>query len=170
MTQQVDVAVREPRRTLPTFTDQLIQPLSRLRSEVDRLFEDFPARLPSFQFGRLTAALPMPAVEMTETDKGYKLSVEVPGMDASDIEVSIDDRTLVITGEKKEEREEKEKDYVYSERSYGSFERRIALPAAADTETIKAKVRKGVLQVSLRKDESASRAARKIAIETDQPA
>lgn len=171
MTRQDDLAVREPApRTLPGFTDQLIQPLSRLRSEVDRLFEDFPARWPSVQFGRLTSAMPVPAIEMTETDKGYKLSVEVPGMDAGDIEVSIDDRTLVIAGEKKEEREEKEKGYVYSERTYGSFERRIALPAAADTESIKAKVRKGVLQISLRKDESASRAARKVAVEADRSA
>lgn len=162
---QEDTAVAtRPSRQRASFTDQLIEPLSRLRSEVDRLFDDFPARWPSFSLGPLAAAVPAPAIEMSETEKAYKLTVEVPGMEAEDIEVTVDDRMLVISGEKREEHEEKDKDYLYTERSYGSFDRRIALPAAADAEKIAAKVKKGVLEIRLPKTANAGKAKRKIAI------
>jgi HSP20 family protein len=165
MPRQDEISVKTPpRRAFPALTDTLSEPLSRLRSEVDRLFEDFPARWPSFQFGRLAPAMPLPAVEMTETDKAYKLSVEVPGMDAADIEVSVHDNNLIISGEKKEEREEKEKGYSYSERSYGAFERRIELPDGADSENIKAEVRKGVLRITLSKDQKAVANKRRIEV------
>lgn len=167
MPQQDDVAVKTPaRRSLTTFTDQLVEPLTRLRSEVDRLFDDFPARWPTFQLGRFAPAA-IPAVEMTETDKAYKLSVEVPGMEAGDVEVSVVDDMLIISGEKKEEREELEKDYRYTERSYGAFERRIQLPGDADPHKIEAKVRKGVLKITLSKDRKASDKRRRIAVESD---
>ena len=166
MPQQDEVAVKAPaRRGLTTFTDQLIEPLTRLRSEVDRLFDDFPARWPAFQLGRLTPAA-IPAVEMTETEKAYKLSFEVPGMEAGDIEVSVTDDLLIVSGEKKEERDEQEKDYRYSERSYGAFERRIQLPADADSAKIDAKVRKGVLNVTLPKDGKARKKRRRIDVKT----
>ena len=168
MPRDEDVTLKpRERRTPAAFTDQLIEPLSRLRGEVDRLFDDFPARWPSFPFGRVAAALPVPAIEMTETDKAFKLSIEVPGMEAGDIDVSVEDDVLVISGEKKEEREEKEKGYLYSERSYGAFERRIAVPPGADSDKIEAKVRKGVLQIKLPKSETAADRKRRIAIEAE---
>ncbi|HET9428901.1 MAG TPA: Hsp20/alpha crystallin family protein [Allosphingosinicella sp.] len=145
----------------------MIEPLSRLRNEVDRLFDDFPMRWPTFQLGPLSTSLPTPAVQMTETSKAFKLSVEVPGMEPGDIDVSVVDNMLVISGEKKEEREEKEEGYLYSERSYGAFERRIELPAGVDSGSIKAKVRKGVLQITLEKDASAENRKRRIAVETE---
>ena len=168
MPREDDVTVKTPaRRNLPAFTDSLIEPLSRLRNEVDRLFDDFPARWPRFDIARFAPAVSMPAVEMTETDSAYKLSVEVPGMEASEIEVSVDGNMLVIAGEKKDEREEKEKGYLYSERSYGSFERRIELPAGADAAKIEAKVRKGLLQITLPKDEKTANNKRRIQVESD---
>jgi HSP20 family protein len=109
--------------------------------------------------------MPVPAMEMTETDKAYKLSVEVPGMEASDIEVHVEEDALVVSGEKKEEREEKERDYYRSERSYGSFERRIALPPGADAQKIKAKAQNGVLNVTLPKSAKAEAQKRRIEIE-----
>jgi HSP20 family protein len=164
MPQQDEVAVKEQaRRGLTTFTDQLVEPLTRLRSEVDRLFDDFPARWPGFQLGRLTPAA-LPAAEMTETDKAYKLSFELPGMEADDIEVSVTGDLLIVAGEKKEEREEQEKDYRYTERSYGAFERRIQLPPDADVAKIDARVRKGVLKVTLPKDGKVKDKRRRIAV------
>jgi len=153
-------------RRAPGFTDQLVEPLNRLRNEVDRLFEGFPARLPAFQFGKFETAFGFPAVEMKETAKTFKLSVEVPGVEAKDVEVTIDNGALVIRGEKKEEREEEEKGYHYSERSYGSFERRIELPASADAEKIKAKAKHGVLQITIAKNATAEADKRRIAIES----
>jgi len=148
-----------------SFTDQLIEPFNRLRNEVDRLFDDFPTRFPSFQLGRLTAPLPYPAIEMKENDDSFKLTVEVPGIDAKDVEVTVDAGVLVIKGEKKEEREEKDKGYLYSERSYGAFERRIGLPANADAGGIKAKAKDGVLQITIAKSAKAQPNVQKIAIE-----
>jgi HSP20 family protein len=152
-------------RPSPSFTDGLIEPLSRLRSEVDRLFDDFPFRMPTLQFGRLTQGLNVPAVEMTETGKAYKITAELPGMAAENVDVSFEDGMLRIAGEKKEEREENERGYRLSERSYGSFERLIDLPAAADDTKIKARFKNGVLTVTVPKDEKAEPSSRRIAVE-----
>ena len=148
----------------PSFTDQLIEPLSRLRSEVDRLFDDFPFRLPSMSFARLMPTAP--AVEIKETPKSYKITAELPGMEPDDVEVSFEDGMLRIAGEKKEEREEEERGYRLCERRYGAFERVLDLPAAADDgDGIKAKFKNGVLTVTVRKDGKAERQPRRIAVE-----
>ena len=151
-------------RRQASFTDQLIEPFSRLRGEIDRLFEDFPLRLPAVRFST-DFAMAVPALEMTETKKAYKVTAELPGMDAKDIDISVEDGMLRIAGEKKTEREEDEKGYRLSERSYGSFERLVRLPAAAEADKIKAKYRHGVLTITMPKDGEAVARVRKIAIE-----
>lgn len=162
MAEDTAVARVQPTRSLPGFTEQLIEPLSRLRSEMDRLFDDFPFRLPSL---RLAAAPIAPALEMTETDKAYKITAEVPGLESSDVDVSVEDGVLRIAGEKREEREKDEQGYRVSERSYGAFERRVTLPAGANAEKIKARCRNGLLTITIAKDEKAKDRARKIAVE-----
>ena len=153
------------RRSVSPFTGSLFEPLTRLRSEVDRLFDDFPARWPRLDFAALAPAMPVPAVEMKETAKSYKLTVEVPGIEPEHIEVHVEGEMLVISGEKKEEREEEEENHLYSERSYGAFERRLEVPAGADAGKIKAQVRKGVLQITLPKTGNAASNKRGIAID-----
>lgn len=144
------------------FTEQLIEPLSLLRGEVDRLFEGFPFRLPA----RFAAEGPMvvPALEMKETKKAYTITAEVPGMEAGDLELTVEDDILRIAGEKKTERDEEEGGYSYSERSYGAFERRIRLPASANEAKIEAKCRHGVLTITVPKDGKAEERSRKISI------
>jgi HSP20 family protein len=154
------VANRQP----ADFTDQLIEPFNQLRSEVDRLFEGFPFRMPSLRLGRLAATAP--AIEMSETDKNYKVTAELPGMDPDNVEVSFEDGALRIAGEKKVEREETERGYRFSERSYGSFERMIPLPAAADPEKISARFKNGVLTVTVAKN-GQKRNARAIRIDKE---
>lgn len=154
-------ALTGSRRT-PAFTDQLVEPFSRLRGEVDRLFDDFPFRLPSLRF---TAGMAAPALEMTETKKAYKITAELPGIDPDAVEVSVENGMLRIAGEKNEERDEDERGYRISERSYGAFERTVSLPDGADAEKIKARYRNGVLTISIPKDEKATADARKIAVE-----
>lgn len=156
-TTRTDVAKRQP----ADFTDQLIEPFNQLRTEVDRLFESFPFRLPTLKFGRFAAT---PALDMTETDQAYKISVELPGIDPNDVEVTFDDGLLRITGEKKDEREANERGFHLSERSYGAFERAIALPSAANPEKIDAKFRNGLLTVTVAKDGEPKRNVRKISI------
>jgi HSP20 family protein len=81
------------------------------------------------------------------------VKAEVPGMEAKDINISVTGEVLTIKGEKKSEREEKEENYHLVERSYGSFSRSLALPAAVDLDKIEAKYDKGVLTVTCPKKE-----------------
>lgn len=148
-------------REVADFTDQLIEPFTQLRTEVDRLFESFPFRLPSLKLGKFAAA---PALEMSETNKAYKITAELPGIDPDDVEVTFDDGVLRIAGEKKEEREENERGYRLSERSYGSFERAISLPTAANPDKIDAKFKNGVLTITIAKDGEEKQNVRKIKI------
>ena len=149
------------KRQAADFTDQLIEPFTQLRSEVDRLFESFPFRLPSMKLGRFASA---PALEMSETDKNYKITAELPGIDPDDVDVTFDEGILRIAGEKKEQREENERGYRLSERSYGAFERALSLPSAADPNKIHAKFKNGVLTITVAKDGAQKQNVRKISI------
>lgn len=156
---------REPavaRRRTPDFTEQLIEPFTQLRNEVDRLFDSFPLRIPTFRFARSAA---VPAIDMSETDKAYKITAELPGMDPENVDVTFDDGMLRIAGEKQEQREENERGYSFSERTYGAFERLVELPSAAQGDKIKAKFKNGVLTVTVPKDEKAAAKSKRIAIE-----
>lgn len=149
------------KRQTPDFTEQLIEPFTQLRNEVDRLFESFPFRLPSLKLGRFASA---PALQMTETDKAYKLTAELPGIVPEDVEIVFEDGVLRIAGEKKEEREENERGYRLSERSYGAFERAIQLPSAANPDKIEARFKNGVLTISVAKNGEEKRNVRKISV------
>lgn len=157
-------APAKPRQAVG-FAEQFKEPFSRLRGEVDRMFDDFPARWPALHLApRFASFMPMPAVEMTETDESYKVSVEVPGIEPGDIQLEVEDDMLVLKGEKKEEREEKERDYTRSERSYGAFERRISLPQDAVVDDISANTVNGVLKIAIPRNQEATPERRKIAI------
>lgn len=87
-------------------------------------------------------------------------------MDATDIEMHVQDGAILISGEKKDRREEDEKGYSYSERSYGAFERHIELPPSADPKAIKAKVRNGVLEITVPKSAESASQRKRIEIES----
>ncbi len=144
-----------------------------LRREVDRLFDSFDVgawRFPfraALDFAPLWESAPIlgaPNVDIAETEKAYKVTAELPGLDDKDIEVKISDSILTIQGEKKEEREEKKADYHLSERRYGSFQRRFALPTGVDAGKIEAQFKNGVLSVTLPKTAEAQMKEKKIAI------
>jgi len=141
------------------------EPFSWLRSEIDRLFEDFggPARN-VFNLG-LRSIAPVPALDMTDEKTSYRLTAELPGLAETDVEVKVADGTLSISGEKKETSERQDKGFMLSERRYGAFERRIALPDDVDPEAITAQFKDGVLTVTMTKDEKAAAKTRTIAIE-----
>ncbi len=126
--------------------------VSRLRREMDRLWDDY------FGSGR-RALKPMegefaPAVDVKETAEAVVVKAEVPGIEAKDINISVTGEVLTIKGEKQSEREEKEENYHLVERSYGSFSRSLVLPAAVDMDKIEAKYDKGVLTVTCPKKEA----------------
>lgn len=138
------------------------RPLESLRQQVDRLFEDFGRTSLHFPFSRSAfdvepfwkRTLPghsVPAVDITEKDKSFEITVELPGMEEKDIQLRLANGNLVISGEKKDEKEESRKDYYLSERHYGSFERIFSLPKGIDADRIEASFSKGVLTISLPK-------------------
>ncbi|MBI5844338.1 MAG: Hsp20/alpha crystallin family protein [Deltaproteobacteria bacterium] len=96
----------------------------------------------------------IPALDVTETEKEIKVSAEVPGIAREDIAVSLTEGLLTVSGEKKEEKEEKSEGRTVSERCYGSFSRTVRLPAEVDAEKVEASYKDGVLTISLPKSES----------------
>lgn len=152
------------KKSASDFTEQLIEPFSQLRSEVDRLFDNFPFGLPALRFGRMPV---FPAIETTETDTQYKVTAELPGLEAKDIDVTFDNGLLRITGEKIEKREEKERGYRLSERSYGSFERIVELPGADEDGKIDARFKSGVLTLTLPKAAKAAATKKRITIKSE---
>jgi len=139
-------------------------PFSYLRNQVNRVFDDFWGESwlePRHEAG---AAGFWPQVDVTETDKEIKVCAEIPGVDAKDIDVSVEDGMLTIKGEKKYEREANEKGQYRIERSYGAFERSLALPAEVDESKAKAEFKKGVLRLTLPKRPGAASRRKKIPV------
>ncbi len=132
--------------------------MRRFSEEMDRLFDDFGfgrGRLaPEFehglaQLGELAGASWAPEVEVIERDNELMIRADLPGMTKDDVKVEIADNAVVIRGERKSEREENEKGYYRSERSYGSFYRRIPLPSGVNAEEANADFSKGVLEITM---------------------
>jgi HSP20 family protein len=149
--------------------------LDRLHEEIDRMFGDFRrGTWPSPLAGKSFDVEPfwrrefnwsgVPAVDIAEKDDGYEITAELPGMDEKDIDVQLSNGMLVIKGEKKEEKEEKKKDYHISERRFGSFHRSFRVPEGVDADKIDAQFNKGVLKIALPKSEQAKKEERKIAV------
>ncbi|MXI48599.1 Hsp20 family protein [Pseudomonas moraviensis] len=158
-----------------TIAADLWRPLEKLRQQVDHLFEDFNRGSGLSPFGRgLFDVEPlwrrelhgqsMPAVDISEKDKSYEISAELPGMDQKNIEIKLSNGSLIIKGEKKDNKEEKRKGYHLSERYYGSFERVFTLPKGVDAEKIDASFSKGVLSISLPKKPEAMKADKVVPI------
>lgn len=100
-------------------------------------------------------ALWAPAVDIIDEKDHIRVRADLPGMKKEEIEVSVNNDTLTIRGEKREEKEIKEKDYVRSERYYGAFHRSFTLPAGVDPQKVNAGYKDGVLEITLTKREDA---------------
>jgi HSP20 family protein len=93
----------------------------------------------------------MPAVDMVDGKDEIVVKADLPGFDQKDIEVTVQDGTLLIRGQRKEEKEEKKEGYYYAERASGAFTRSLALPTGVEAEKVKATFKQGVLEVHLPK-------------------
>lgn len=140
-------------------------PFLALQEEMNRVFEDFRH---GFPFARTTWFEPMSEfnakVDMKDDDKEIIVTAEIPGVDMKDIEVKVEDSSLVIRGEKRSEKEEKDKNYYRMERSYGSFYRLLPLPAAVEKNAVEAVYKDGVLKVRLPKSREAIENGKKIQV------
>ena len=142
-------------------------PFERLRDEMDALFDDFYRGFNVTPFeGHHTRSF-SPSIDVSETDKEIKVAAELPGMDDKDIEVNLNKDSLTIKGEKKEEKEDKGKDYYHVERSYGSFTRTIPLPVEIESDKAEAHFKKGVLTVTVPKSAKAIETKKKITIKAE---
>jgi HSP20 family protein len=135
---------------IPIGRDRSVaSPFMSLQHEIDRLFEDFSRGFPTIAGNGATVL--MPSMDVTETDKEIEITAELPGLEEKDVQINIADNILTIRGEKKAEKEQKDKNYRLVERSYGSFERTLELPEGVNVDAIKANISKGLLKVTVPK-------------------
>jgi HSP20 family protein len=142
-------------RTTPEFNP--FGMMRRFTKDMERLFEDFGvSSFPGFfpkSFVPFTTEFKdfdwMPKVEVMKTNGDFMVKADLPGLTKENVKVELTDEALTISGERKEENEEKEKDFYRSERSYGRFFRQIPLPEGAKTDKAKATFANGVLEVKI---------------------
>lgn len=158
--------------------------LGSLRGEMNRLFDRFAGRgvptrarrgadlwAPDELWGRdpfelldnvFGAVESFGHADLSETDAGYELQVDLPGMKKDDVAIDYSDGILTISGERSDEREDQRKGYYLSERSYGAYERSFRVPESVEPDNISAEFRDGVLTVKLPKSEEARKSSRRI--------
>ena len=122
---------------------------STLQDRVNRIFRE--SYSPEGPGDALTTANFAPPVDVYEDEHNITLKIEVPGIDEKDIDVSIENNTLTVRGERTLEKEEKEENFQRVERQYGSFTRSFTLPNSVDPEQVSADYNKGVLKIRIAK-------------------
>ncbi len=152
-----------------------MQPMQQLQTEMDRIFNNFfrgfspPfagfGNMPSLRFPGMGEGLHKPTLDISSSDKEYRISVEVPGVDEKEVKVEVANNRLTIRGEKKQEKEEKDKNFYRVERSYGSFQRVLSLPEDAEQDKIKASFKRGVLTLTIPRKALPASEVKKIKIE-----
>lgn len=138
-------------------------PVATLQRDMNRLFEGFWNRVGHLDWpwsGEIKS-------EVAETEGAIEVSIELPGMEMKDVEVTATDDTLTIKGEKKVDREEEKKGYYLSERSYGAVYRTIPLPPGVDGEKAEASFKNGVLTVRLPQTPEAQARVKRIEVKSD---
>lgn len=138
----------------------VVPSMFRLQQRMNRLFDNF------FDGGEEFPAMEgfTPSIDLMDSPEKLVVKAEVPGVDPNEIEISVQDNVLTLTGEKKSEKEEKGKTWYRRESMYGKFSRSIPLPAAILGDKIEAATDAGVLTITLPKSETAK--PRKIAVKT----
>lgn len=164
MSKQLDI--HRISKALPATSDMWMA----FRGEMDSLFNRFPG---GFETGALKPLSELEdlwsekfhgfaplVVDVTETDKTYAITAELPGVDEKDVEVSVQGGVLTVRGEKREEQEEKTSHRYMTERRYGAFQRMFGLPKGTDESKVEASFHNGVLKISVPKP--AATAVRKV--------
>ncbi len=128
-------------------------PIHRLRSELDRLFSN---GFPGFWGEESGSRMWSPRLDFSETEKEYLAQMDLPGMDKENIQVKVENHQLIVSGERKEETRDENKNYLKVERSHGSFYRSIPLPDNAKIDAIDAEMKNGVLMVHLPKSKKSN--------------
>ncbi len=138
-----------PWKTRATGLD-IFQDLEDMQKEVNRMFKVY-----GFPKEGNGGPLWAPSVDIIDEKDNIRVRADLPGLKKEDVEVAVENDVLTIKGEKKQEKEIKEKDYIRSERYYGAFHRSFTLPAGVDAQKVNASYKDGVLEVTLPKREDA---------------
>lgn len=136
-------------------------PLVTLQREMNHVFENFWNRVGNFDWSWESGEAKS---DMVETDNAIEVSIELPGMELKDIEVTVNDDMLTVKGEKRIERQEEKKGYYLSERSYGAIYRTIPLPPGVDGEKAQASLKNGVLTIRLAQTPEAQAKVKRIEV------
>lgn len=136
-------------------------PVLSLRRELDRVFDDIWRGTANHNGASLAGSL---RLDVKEDDKAFHITADLPGLTEKDVEITFDDGTVTIRGEKRVDRDEQKDTWHLTERSYGSFARQLKLPTAINAEAIEAKFSHGVLTVVLPKQPAEVTKTKKIQI------
>lgn len=165
------IPVKRDSEKVDTKPAAVTHPIAQFHREVDRLFDDALRGFgfPSFNSRWLDDGIFNTTgfhakLNVASDEKNYHISLEAPGLTEKDITLELNKGVLTIRGEKKEELETKERHYYRMERSYGSFQRVLALPDDADQNAINASMKNGVLEINLARKPLAASETKRIPI------
>jgi HSP20 family protein len=167
----------ERRSSMPMFGFGDGHPLTMMRrfaEEMDRLFDDFGVRVPSFMgrgrerpwsdAGSILAEW-SPRIDVLEQNGQFMVRADLPGLSKDDVQIEMTDNSVTIRGERKLERTEHREGYTYTERGYGSFFREIPFPEGVDASKAKAEFRNGVLEIAMPAPQQPETKARRLEIQ-----
>lgn len=151
---------------LPARRQHPFAMLAQMSAEMDRLMDSFfgGGRMPRARLSTGAAGTWYPSIEVRERGNELVVCAELPGLRKEDVNIEVDEDQLVISGERREESESKEEGWYHSERSYGSFCRTVPLPEGAQTDNVQAKLRDGVLEVTVPLQQQQKRQQRRIEV------
>jgi HSP20 family protein len=154
----------DDRKTTSSLSN--IDPFSRIRHEMNQVFNDFFKDCTAHSLTSIdqNKQMMVPLVNIAESDTKYKISAEMPGINEKDIDLTIADGKIIIKAEKKNEIEDKKDQYYKAERSYGMYQRIFSLPEYVDADKIQAKFENGVLNIEIPKIKNSPPTIKKIAI------
>ena len=160
-------------RDLPVRHHETDHPVVALQRETNRLFDDFllrslsPSLTAVSPFGDLAAGVGWPRMDIDESPEEVRIRADLAGLDRDEVDVSLVDGVLTIRGEKKGEDEDIGRHHYRRERFYGAFSRSVQIPADVDLDRIKAKMKKGVLLITMPKLGDRETRGRRISIGPD---
>ena len=147
-------------------------PFLQMRREMNRLFDDVFGGFgsPSLLGPALRQMPAAPKIDVSETDNEIQITAEMPGIDQNDVEVLLEDDRLIIRGEKKKEREDRDRNYHVRERVQGAFSRTLPLPFAPDPNQVKAEFKNGVMTIKIPKPQEVKQKQHRIEVQKDTSA
>jgi len=173
--QDIEVIDKSPPQETVTTTDESARhwyddrigfpPFNTLRKEVDTIFNQFSDRFGLFNRPS-TEGFQLPSLDVDETETAFEITAELPGVDQSDIDISVNDSLLTIHGEKQESKQSENADRRLSERSFGVYERTLSLPFKCKAKSIEAQYDNGVLHLTIPKPDKTKSKPEKVKIKS----